>query len=123
VIDMDNENNGNWLIRCKSNDQVRGFVIGDKTTVAISQDEEFVSINRPVELEKNSIYYRYDEGNYTYEPLFEHEHYNRIWSRIRAKNYPPITEFVDAWVKQDDVALEAYRQACLEVKSKYPKPE
>ena len=120
---MSDQNNGNWLIRCKSNDQVRGFVVGDKTTVAISSDEEFVAIDQPVDLDGRIIYYRYNNGNYTYEPLFEQEHYNRVWQRIRAKSYPPLTDFVDAWVKQDDVALEAYRQACLDVKLKYPKPE
>jgi hypothetical protein len=40
---------------------------------------------------------------------------------LRKKEYPPIEDFIDAWVKQDDDALEEYRQACLIVKSKYPK--
>ena len=39
----------------------------------------------------------------------------------RANDYPPIADFADAWVKQDEAALEAYRQACLAVKDKYPK--
>jgi hypothetical protein len=41
----------------------------------------------------------------------------------RIREYPPITDFADAWVKQDEDALEEYRQACLAVKAKYPKPE
>jgi len=40
----------------------------------------------------------------------------------RIREYPPLSDFADAWVKQDDVALEEYRQACLAVKAKYPKP-
>lgn len=40
----------------------------------------------------------------------------------RIREYPPISDFADAWVKQDEVALEEYRQACLAVKAKYPKP-
>lgn len=40
----------------------------------------------------------------------------------RAKAYPSLVEFADAWVKQDEVALEQYRRACLAVKAKYPKP-
>ena len=43
-------------------------------------------------------------------------HYYRI------KEYPPIEEFADAWVKNDTDALEVYRQKCLDVKEKYPKP-
>lgn len=41
---------------------------------------------------------------------------------LRKKEYPPIEDFADAWVKQDDAKLEEYRLACLAVKSKYPKP-
>jgi hypothetical protein len=40
----------------------------------------------------------------------------------RKAEYPPIADFADAWVKQDDAALEVYRQKCLDVKAKYPKP-
>lgn len=40
----------------------------------------------------------------------------------RAQSYPPITDFLDAWVKDNQEALEEYRQKCLEVKARYPKP-
>ena len=43
--------------------------------------------------------------------------------RKRIYSYPEIGEFVDAWVKGDEQALEEYKQKCLEVKAKYPKPE
>lgn len=43
--------------------------------------------------------------------------------RQRVTAYPELGQFVDAWVKNDTEALEEYRQACLEVKAKYPKPE
>lgn len=42
--------------------------------------------------------------------------------RQRVSSYPNLGEFVDAWVKNDEAALEEYRQACLAVKAKYPKP-
>lgn len=44
------------------------------------------------------------------------------YAQKRAAEYPPIVDYADAWVKNDEVALEAYRQACLAVKAKYPKP-
>lgn len=43
--------------------------------------------------------------------------------RKRVFSYPEMGTFLDAWVKGDDAALEEYRQACLAVKAKYPKPE
>ena len=45
------------------------------------------------------------------------------WYRKRIYSYPELGEFVDAWVKNDQTALEEYRQKCLSVKAKYPKPE
>ena len=42
--------------------------------------------------------------------------------RKRINSYPELGEFVDAWVKNDQVALEEYRQKCLAIKAKYPKP-
>jgi len=43
--------------------------------------------------------------------------------RKRLYSYPELGEFVDAWVKQDDAALEEYRQKCLAIKAKFPKPK
>lgn len=43
------------------------------------------------------------------------------YTRKRALKYPPTADFLDAWVKGDDKALEAYRAACLAVKKEFPK--
>lgn len=43
--------------------------------------------------------------------------------RQRVTEYPEIGQFLDAWVKGDEVALSEYREKCLTVKAKYPKPE
>jgi hypothetical protein len=43
------------------------------------------------------------------------------YSAKRQTAYPSMTDYLDAWVKQDDAALEAYRATCLAVKAKYPK--
>lgn len=40
----------------------------------------------------------------------------------RQSEYPPLEDFADAWIKNDESALEEYRQKCLSVKIKYPKP-
>ena len=39
----------------------------------------------------------------------------------RKAEYPPIEDYVDAMAKGDQVAVQAYFDACLAVKAKYPK--
>jgi hypothetical protein len=39
----------------------------------------------------------------------------------RAAEYPPITDYLDAIVKGDIAQQQAYIDACLAVKAKYPK--
>jgi Holliday junction resolvasome RuvABC endonuclease subunit len=41
----------------------------------------------------------------------------------RAAKYPPITDYIDGVVKGDKEQIQAYIDACLAVKDKYPKPE
>ena len=41
----------------------------------------------------------------------------------RAAAYPPITDYVDGIVKGDQTQVQAYIDACLAVKAKYPKPQ
>ena len=52
----------------------------------------------------------------------DREEYNKtIYKELRTKEYPPIVDYVDAVVKNDTEAIEAYIEACLAVKAKYPK--
>lgn len=43
------------------------------------------------------------------------------YQELRAAAYPPATDYLDAIVKGDEKALQAYVEACLAVKAKYPK--
>jgi hypothetical protein len=45
-----------------------------------------------------------------------------IYKRNRAREYPPITDYIDGIVKGDQAQVQAYIDACLAVKAKYPKP-
>jgi len=45
------------------------------------------------------------------------------YQRLRAPEYPPITDYLDGIVKGDTEQIQAYIDACLAVKAKYPKPE
>jgi hypothetical protein len=61
-------------------------------------------------------------GKLNYEKQREEEIAQMDYVRQRVNNYPEVGEFVDAWVKNDQAALEEYRQRCLAIKAKYPKP-
>lgn len=41
----------------------------------------------------------------------------------RMMEYPPMVDYIDAVVKGDTEQMQAYIDACLAVKAKYPKPE
>jgi hypothetical protein len=38
----------------------------------------------------------------------------------RQKEYPPITDYLDGVVKNDQMQIQTYIDACLAVKAKYP---
>jgi hypothetical protein len=40
----------------------------------------------------------------------------------RASEYPPMADYLDGIVKGDQAQVQAYIDACLAVKTKYPKP-
>lgn len=44
------------------------------------------------------------------------------YKRNRAAEYPPMTNYIDGIVKGDQAQVQAYIDACLAVKAKYPKP-
>jgi len=44
------------------------------------------------------------------------------YQRQRAAEYPPMTDYLDGIVKGDQAQVQAYIDACLAVKAKYPKP-
>ena len=43
------------------------------------------------------------------------------YKQKRAAEYPPITDYIDGIVKGDNAQVQAYIDACLAVKAKYPK--
>lgn len=61
-------------------------------------------------------------GILNYQKQREAELANLDYVRQRIMAYPELGEFIDAWVKDDQEALEEYRQKCLAVKAQYPKP-
>lgn len=47
---------------------------------------------------------------------------NEQYKRDRAKEYPDFKDYLDGIVKGDQAQIQAYIDACLAVKAKYPKP-
>lgn len=45
------------------------------------------------------------------------------YQRDRAAEYPSINNYIDGVVKGDQAQIQAYIDACLAVKLKYPKPD
>jgi len=45
------------------------------------------------------------------------------YQRQRAREYPPVTDYLDGVVKGDQQQIADYIAACQAVKAKYPKPE
>ena len=62
-------------------------------------------------------------GKQNFEKLRAEEIAKMDYVRQRLTAYPELGEFVDAWVKNDEAALEEYRQKCLAVKAQFPKPD
>lgn len=42
--------------------------------------------------------------------------------KLRANNYPPMSDYLDGIVKGDQAQVDKYIADCLAVKAKYPKP-
>ena len=47
---------------------------------------------------------------------------NTKYQLQRAAEYPPMADYLDGIVKGDQAQVQAYIDACLAVKAKYPKP-
>lgn len=45
------------------------------------------------------------------------------YKELRSAEYPDFREYLDGIVKGDQAQIQAYVDACLAVKAKYPKPE
>jgi hypothetical protein len=45
----------------------------------------------------------------------------KTYQRKRAAEYPPVADYLDGIVKGDQAQVQAYINACLAVKAKYPK--
>jgi hypothetical protein len=79
-------------------------------------------------MEQLKTEYNFETGQVTTTPLREEEiaYLNSIpkptYAELRAAEYPDFREYLDGVVKNDQTQIQAYIDACLAVKAKYPKP-
>jgi hypothetical protein len=50
------------------------------------------------------------------------EHDQNQYQRDRAQEYPPMTDYLDGVVKNDQAQIDKYIADCQAVKTRYPKP-
>jgi hypothetical protein len=87
--------------------------------------------------DNNNVIYAYEEDQVPIDGLIniseeekdkilfdeEQNYINSIpYDQKRKYEYPPITDYIDGIVKNDQVQIQDYINKCLEVKLKYPKP-
>jgi hypothetical protein len=71
---------------------------------------------------RGDVAYDKDEQEVTYDNVaVEVLVASELYKEQRAKEYPPITDYIDGIVKGDNAQVQAYIDACLAVKAKYPK--
>ena len=71
---------------------------------------------------RNNVAYDVNEQEVTYdESAVQAEVDANAYKEKRRAEYPNITDYLDAIVKGDDTQKQAYIDACLAVKAKYPK--
>jgi hypothetical protein len=78
----------------------------DETTLIWHDYKEPPVTDAELNTELQRLITEYDSNNY---------------QRLRAPEYPPITEYIDGVVKGDQAQIDKYIADCLAVKAKYPK--
>lgn len=76
--------------------------------------------------EKAGFTRHFDGGAWVYreipQPVPEPEPAPLTYAQLRAQEYPPMTDYLDGIVKNDQAQINKYIADCLAVKAKYPKP-
>ncbi len=63
-----------------------------------------------------------EEKVYDEVERLNNEYLSKEYQRLRAAEYPPMVDYLDGIVKNDQEQIQAYIDACQAVKDKYPKP-
>lgn len=98
---------------------MRYAIIENNTVVNVAVADQPLADNW-IEAGSAAIGDTYDNGQFSKPvPVVDPLEYQRQ----RASEYPPMADYIDGIVKGDQAQVQAYIDACLAVKLKYPKPE
>ena len=78
------------------------------TVVTIRGDEAYDIDDNPVQYDKAAVQEYIDANSYQAK---------------RAAEYPPMADYIDGVVKDDQAQIDKYIADCLAVKAKYPKEQ
>ena len=87
----------------------------DKHSAIYKLNPNIVTIRGDIAYDKDEQEVTYD--NAAVEALVSSEAYKDL----RVKEYPDFKDYLDGIVKNDQAQIQAYIDACLAVKEKYPK--
>lgn len=84
-------------------------------------------------LDHTLIHKIFEDGHYECKPAIDvqlsegevidaYVEHIRSYTELRVSEYPPMADYLDGLVKGDQAQMQAYIDACLAVKAKYPKP-
>ena len=81
-------------------------------------------LNSNIKVIRGDVAYDADGNKVEYDAVAVQKYVDdHAYIAKRQAEYPPITDYLDAVVKGDQEAIDAYIAACQAVKNKYPKPE
>ncbi|CAB4177957.1 hypothetical protein UFOVP1016_15 [uncultured Caudovirales phage] len=84
--------------------------------------EAIRKLNPSIVTIRGDVAYDADENEVTYDKSAVDAYVNaHAYIAKRSAEYPPITDYLDGVVKNDQAQIDAYIAACQAVKSKYPK--
>ena len=92
---------------------------GSKRLVRIYIDESVDSEGRTKYRHKEVVFSINDSQEYIEARLTKVK--ACLYKELRAAEYPPMEDYLDAIVKGDSEVEKKYKRKCLEVKAKYPK--
>lgn len=95
------------------------IIEGGKVTNIVEAEADFAATQGWIESETAAIGDTYENNLFSKPvPIVDPLEYQRL----RAAEYPPMSDYIDGIVKGDQAQVQAYIDACLAVKAKYPKP-
>ena len=95
------------------------IIEGGSVANIVEAEADFASTQGWLEAGSACIGDTYENGQFIKpEPVVDPLEYQRQ----RAAEYPPMADYLDGIVKGDTAQVQAYIDACMAVKAKYPKP-